>query len=63
MKKYYATKGRVNQFIEGHTNHFADNDAFIKCVQEGISDLKEPKGFNRNQIRFFTKVLTQLQTN
>lgn len=56
MKSYYVTKNRVNSYIELVKEDFSSYKELLWSLKEVLSDLREFKESNSNQIRFFEKV-------
>lgn len=54
MKTYYATKKRVNTFIENSLKRFDSLETFRNEVDKAIEELND--GTNPNQVRFYKKV-------
>ena len=56
-KRYYITKKRVEEFIKLNYYKFKNNDEFKSEVRTILKDLNEFPDSNKNQIRFYNKVL------
>jgi hypothetical protein len=56
MKKYYVTKNRVNLYIETVRYKFNSYKEMLWELKAVLSDLREFKYYNSNQIHFFEKV-------
>jgi hypothetical protein len=56
MKKYYVTKNRVNLYIETVKHKFNSYKELLWELKAVLSDLREFKDDNSNQIHFFEKV-------
>lgn len=57
MKLYYATKKRINDFIESKLKQYDSLETFRGDLRECIKECDESM---KNQKHFFSKVLIQL---
>ncbi len=58
MKRYYATKKRIKDYIEVTLKKFDSLESFREELILEIKDLDN--GSNLNQVRFYRKVLAEL---
>jgi uncharacterized protein (UPF0335 family) len=59
-KKYYITKKSVNKYIKSVGCIYKDKADLKADVKKVIADLNEYPDSNKNQIKFFTRVLAIL---
>jgi hypothetical protein len=63
MKKFYVTKKQVDEYIENRNVLYDSINLFIVNLISFLSDLEENPEYNKNQIKFFGRVLERIYQN
>lgn len=59
-KKVYITKKAIETFYERHISQFKTKEEFKADAQKVLNELSEYPEENKNQIKFYTKVIEWL---